>query len=440
MLAKSTSRGPAIYYPPTSDQTAAVTVSHNKKITLKPGQVGKYRYWLTAPANTAKDRALTWQGYFKIKDDLGESITVPYMGIETSVVSWLPFHEKPTMSPSTFSIAKNKWPTFTYTLDYGSEYHSFDLVQTDFHWAQYKKGKWGPVHGLIGPLKGKLTSSPKGKEITKDFSFPYYETIFGKFKFEVSGLTSGREIGPGQYRILMRAQKPLQGDKYSWNWDYYLTDIFSYRQGLGLIDENENPPSSSTSTSSSTTTDISTESSSTETSSSIDEISSSTPPDSVSPSPVSPSPVSPSPESPPNTPTPNTPTPNTPLTKSCTSGCNEPKGTVTITKCSDGGCEQLPVTIGETKTVVVTATTCTNNVCSPQVTLIVEVVDTTIIDGKVEIYTSLSTIAAPKAEILTSLSTFDSLTIDVVSASTLFNSASKAASLILMLLLSLLVI
>lgn len=113
---------------------------------------------------------------------------------------------------------------------------------------------------------------------------------------------------------------------------------------------------------------------------------------------------------------------------------------MTITRCSDGGCEQLPVTIGETKTVVVTATTCTNNVCSPQVTLIVEVVDTTIIDGKVEIYTSLSTIAAPKAEILTSLSTFDSLTIDVVSASTLFNSASKAASLILMLLLSLLVI
>lgn len=100
------------------------------------------------------------------------------------------------------------------------------------------------------------------------------------------------------------------------------------------------------------------------------------------------------------------------------------KATVTtIAKCSYGGCEKVPITLGETKTVKVTVTTCSNNVCSTKVTLVAEYVDTTSEGGKVEIYTSVSTIESRSH-----------------SVSTFYNAASRAMGLVFVLLLSLLAI
>lgn len=54
------------------------------------------------------------------------------------------------------------------------------------------------------------------------------------------------------------------------------------------------------------------------------------------------------------------------------------------------------VTVGDKKTVVVTVTTCTNGACTPRVTLVVEQLYATTIDGKVEMYTTTRSISVTR--------------------------------------------
>lgn len=130
------------------------------------------------------------------------------------------------------------------------------------------------------------------------------------------------------------------------------------------------------------------------------------------------------------------------LIKSCTSGCNGPieKGTVsksyttdgnepkdkisvtTIAKCSFGGCENVPVTIGETTTLNVTFTSCSNDVCATKVKLVAEYVGATSVGGRVDINASVSTIENNH------------------SVSTFYDPASRTMGLIIVLLLSFIVL
>lgn len=84
------------------------------------------------------------------------------------------------------------------------------------------------------------------------------------------------------------------------------------------------------------------------------------------------------------------------VTTSC-SECAKDKVTTTVRKCSDGGCNLETVTLGDKKTVVVTVNTCTNGACTPIVTLVVEELHTSVVNGKTQVYTTTTSIPVSKS-------------------------------------------
>lgn len=463
VVTRTSSGSPARYYPNLESKFAKSTL-FNSPITLRPGQEALFKFWLTAPAALDSKKSTAWQGYYRITDDRDLSITIPYMGIEGKAFDWNPIHAAPEYSPLflTTEFSNKKWPSVSYTLDYGTYIYSFDLVREDFDVSGYK-GSWTGLKskGYIDTLKGSMTF----KGVKENVVFPEYQTKFGNFKVDFTGLGSGAKVQPGRYRILMRALR-INGDaKKLSHWQLFLSDTV-------LVDNSPLifvPLSSSKSTTKGTTSleSSSSDNSIWESSSSMEKWSNSsssftdeyvTP---VTPTPLTPTPVTPSPEVPavksstlieevtvtkscttgceksndkPKdkvtmtkscTTGCNEPNDKVTVTKSCTTGCNEPKDKIvvtTITKCSYGGCENIPVTIGETKTVKMTVTSCSNNVCATKVTLVAEYIGATSVGGKVEIYTSASTIE------------------NTHSVSTFHNAASRAMGLFIILLLSFLAI
>lgn len=452
---RSDGGAPARYYPEMVPQYAkALLAQANDVITLKPGQEALYRFRLLGPELEDTKKFTTWQGYLRIRDDTNLSITVPYMGVQSFTYAWNPIHAEPEYSPlpKTTSFEQDKWPTANYLLDYGTERYSFDLVE-EYYNVDSNQALWENIPGFVGSLKGHL----KGASYNFEIGFPLSLTQFGKFSVDFAGLVSGRTVAPGKYKILMRARRffAYNASRRS-AWQYFLSDTIEIKAKQSV--------SSSESESSSVTSDVYISTSSSDiggwpSSSEKWSNSSSTYSDEYM-TPVSPSPVTPTPE----TPSPLTPTVSSPevpggksptidevtvtkscttgcgksdnkpndkvtVTKSCTTGCNEPKDkpndkitVTTITKCSYGGCEQVPVTIGVTKTVKVTVTSCSNNVCATKVTLVAEHVGTTSVGGKVEFYTSVSTIE------------------NTHSVSTFYNAASRTMGLVILLLLSFLAI
>lgn len=423
---RSSARSPARFFP-NLEYVFANSRLFNSPITLRPGQEALYKFWLTAPQGLDLSKSIAWQGYYRISDDIGLSITVPYMGIEGSAYAWNPIHAAPVYLTMTF--ANNDWPSVFYTLDYGSTFYSFDLVLDGFVVTGYR-GDWSRMAGFIGGLAGtyeKVVDPKTVKTIT--LGFPKTDTDFGDFLVTITGMRSKATVPPGKYRILMRALRILaspQTTKLS-DWQYYLSDTVrikarSPKSITSVISSSTSHISSDSSTSlakwanstSSSTTKSSTLTSSFTSSQKGPGMKSSTPTSSLTVSQAGPGMKS------------STSIEGVTVTTSCTTGCNEPKDQITvttITKCSYGGCDKVLITIGETKTVKVTVTSCSNNVCATTVTLVAECVGTTNVGGTVEIYTSLSTFAP-----------------NVQSVSTFFNAASRTVGLIFVLLLSFLAI
>lgn len=442
---RSAINSPSILFPETSANYARLLVHDaNEVVTVGPGQIGQFGFTIVGPKGLDATKFTTWQGYIRIKDNLNLSITVPYMGVEGNTFSWNPIHSKPVYSPLLLatSFVEGKWPTVSYTMDYGTEEYSFDLVSVNFD-AKNFNGDWKTTKGFLGTLKG----TDNGMKIDLTFIRP----PFGPSTVAITGRSSGKKVAAGSYRILMRALRTYGVRNKLSDWQYYLSDTINIQKAsLNLADGGSSTSSSSStsSTSSDTTSDSSTLfdkwsnssiSSSTnwytppdvspetsievpgvKSSTTVEEVTITKPCTSGCTEPKDKATVT-------KLCTSGCTEPNDKVTvsKSCTIGCNEPKDKVTvttITKCSYGGCEQIPVTIGETKTVKVTVTSCSNNVCATKVTLVAECVGTTSVGGKVEFYTSVSTIE------------------NTHSVSTFHNAASRTMGLMIILLLSFLAI
>lgn len=443
--ARASNGAPSKTYPPTVKEFALASIRETS-LDVWPGNEAEVFFSLWFPKGQDHKKAVAWLGYFKIEDGNSRSINVPYMGVETDTYLWDPLAGKPSYSPALRGkkFKKNEFPTVSYTLNYGTDVYSFDIVKDDFKFENIK-APFYETKGYVSALRGiSLIEGPFLKD--GSYGFPYEHTQFGPVQLQFTGRENRKALNPGYYRILTRALRTYGRVTQEADWQYYLSDVFNYQvepKELPLVDISSSSETSSTISSTTSSVDSSRSWSSLSIggwhNSSISEpVPLITKPDPVTtPDPVvTPDPLKPKPSIDGVTVIDGvtiidhvTVIDGVRVTKSCTTGCKPgPKiTTTTITKCSDGGCERETITIGDKSTVQVTVTTCLNNVCGAHVTLVVEQLVTTLKDGHQEVYTSTKQIA---------LSSSTRTTIAGVQNS---SGAVGLARLILMLLLSYLV-
>lgn len=227
---------PNSYYPPLVNTKPEGELSVSS-LTLGPGQSGSVTVKILPPAGVDSSVAPVLQGYVTITGTNGDGLRVPYIGVETKTNDWTPLIEQPLVlrydevsgylydldyQNYTFKPSAYDSPQIYYTIRYGTELFSFDIVDADYDLKDYVYPPVTGEKGYQGPVR--TTPDVAGGVGYFPLEFPSYFTSLSFLGFQ--GFADGKDIPTGRYRILTRTI-PMFGDKSKpEDWQLFLSKPF----------------------------------------------------------------------------------------------------------------------------------------------------------------------------------------------------------------------
>lgn len=229
----------ASYYPSTQASYASVRISQTE-FSLSPGAQISFNVSINPPSGLDSTKAPLFQGAIEIRGDNGESVTVPYMGVEVDTHLWTAWSDRPlivgkdergtlknlTSFQHNYQPSINDSPLVYQNVRFGTKFVSFDLVLSDFNINSYQYKMKKGDQGFYGPL---TTTPYKGIQIAFPVQFSDISSQISVFGFQK--FSDGTKIPNGTFRILCRALKPFGAYETFDDWQLYLSDPFTVNEG-----------------------------------------------------------------------------------------------------------------------------------------------------------------------------------------------------------------
>ncbi|KAI0463048.1 hypothetical protein LJB42_003854, partial [Komagataella kurtzmanii] len=246
------------FAPYTLDEVATVILS-TEELVLGPGEVGEVTVNFSTEG-VSEETATLVQGKIVFYGDVGNSVAVPYMGLEADLYEWTVLIEQPLAvrlyrddgtlgfmedDPTyEFDVYNLDSPRFYYNIRYGTREISIDLVDpeysidTDWEWP------------LVANQNNWIDSIGYEEDVTLPFQPRRFQQRVNALGYNTFSRFANSSVIPGgDYKALFRALRP-GGDYYvKEDWQLFTSSVFKIKA----------PPSDETTTEEETSTDEPTE-------------------------------------------------------------------------------------------------------------------------------------------------------------------------------------
>ncbi|OWB69000.1 hydrolase activity protein [[Candida] boidinii] len=239
---------PHTLFPPYDQSSASVTLSENS-ITIPAGATKKISVNIQTPSQATLEGPI-YEGKIQFNGDNGEIIAIPYMGIDVDTHAWNPLIDIPLILYynqtdgyyyplsyfETNNITLPSSPTVMYTLRFGTEYYSIDLVSEDYDVDADFAFPESSEHFI-----GSVRTTPDVYNNITPFPLEFAVRFSALSGITFDSFNDSSSIPAGTYKILTRFLLPFGDRQNPDDWFRNVSPAFNF---AGTEDEDTDPSSS----------------------------------------------------------------------------------------------------------------------------------------------------------------------------------------------------